>query len=139
MEIEETSGSPTMPRKVTAAIIVMWCTVAIVALGTAGEWIILDNAGRLGDFLYYYPVQMLSGPLLAAGVALVATRFRSGQNWARITGVVLGVTGGLCSFSLMATSVAYLLSIPLFWVMFGLLLTGDARRWCGAVPRRQRT
>ncbi|MEV3937018.1 hypothetical protein AB0K52_13710 [Glycomyces sp. NPDC049804] len=138
MELDETAPvrGANPPAKVVTALVLMWINAAGAALGSALIRAGMDDAPASGDLLR---AQVFLLPVVAFAYAAAATGLHKRKNWARIIGLVLAVIAS-------ATALLRLPDIPpgsvlaVIWsaAVFAMLISADARAWCGLAPRVRR-
>jgi Ca2+/Na+ antiporter len=139
-ELDEVAPSrpPQTPDKVIAALIWMWLTAAAGAIVTLQAWATISADNSLGDALYYYPVTTAFLPLVTVLLVVAACGFQIRRNWARVTGVIVAALGCVSSLFSLGAGFENVIALVAFGLMYAMLISRDAKTWCGVPPRKRR-
>lgn len=126
------------PDKVAAALIWMWLTAAAGVIVTLRGWATISADYSLADAFYYYPVTTAFLPLVTVLLVVAACGFQIRKNWARVTGVVVAALGCVSSLFGLGAGFESVIALVAFALMYAMLISRDAKTWCGVPPRKRR-
>ncbi|THV38593.1 hypothetical protein [Glycomyces buryatensis] len=138
MELDESTPRTSPPGKVVTALVLTWILGAGSLLLAFSTWATFGGMDSLGDFLYYYPAQALVVPLIGCALIASAIGLQQRKNWARVTAMVFSAVFTVGSLASLATGAAGFIALALCILMYAMLISADAKEWCGRPPRRRR-
>jgi hypothetical protein len=135
---ESTPTRSGTPAKVVIALVLLWPMGVGILLLALRSWADLGGMRTPGDFFYYYPAQAFLVPLIGAALVYSAIGLHRRNNAARVTAVVLSAVFTVGSLSSLALGFVGVIALAWCGLTFAMLISGDAKEWCGRPPRRRR-
>jgi hypothetical protein len=139
MELDESTPRHTSPPgKVVTALALTWILGAGILFLALRTWATFGGMDSLGDLFYYYPAQSFLVPLIGCALIASAIGLQQRRNWARVTAMVFSAIFAVGSFASLATGAAAFIALALCVLMYAMLISRDAKTWCGVPPRKRR-
>jgi hypothetical protein len=139
-ELDGAAPSPPSrtPDKVIAALIWMWLSAAACAAITLRAWAAISAEHSLAAAFYFYPVRTAFLPTVTILLVVAACGFQIRRNWARVTGMVIAAVGCVSSLFGLGAALENVVGLVAFGLMYAMLISRDAKTWCGVPPRKRR-